>query len=299
MHAPPEEAPEVSVPAIDVAAQFGDLPPWVPEPVKPYVPLIINVAAGIAILLLGVIIARWADSFLLKQLRKRSVDEALARFLSSLLRWAVLLMAIIAALGTVGVETTSFVALLASAGLAVGLAMQGSLSHFAAGVMLLIFRPFVIEDFVDIAGKTGTVKEIGLFATRLLTPGGETVIMPNSAITSDTIINYTTEGRRRGAIDIGVAYGSDIAKVLPVLKAAAKKCELVHEDPDVNVHFVEFGASSLNFKVYPWCDTPDYLSMLHEVKVNIYDDLEAAGIEIPFDQIVLHQAPAADASAAE
>jgi len=293
VYAPPEaaETPEASLPTIDFGSSVTTIPEWVPAPLHPYVPLIINIAAALIILLLGLFVARWADNLTLKALRHRNVDEALSRFLSSLSRWLVLAMTLIAALGTVGFETTSFVALLASAGLAIGLAMQGSLSHFAAGVMLLIFRPFVIDDFVELNSKTGTVKEIGLFATRLLTPSGETVIIPNSSVISSVITNYTTEGRRRCAIDIGVAYGSNLAEVVPVLEKAAKSIDLVHEEPAPLVHFVEFGASSLNFKVYAWCDGPDYLTMMHRVKIAIYDHLEAENIEIPFNQVVVHQAP--------
>ncbi len=293
MFAPPEsaETPAPAAPRIDVGASISSIPEWVPEPVHPYVPLIVNVATALLILLLGLFIARRVDSLTLRAARARKLDEALSRFLSSLSRWAVLAMTLIAALGAVGVETTSFVAILASAGLAIGLAMQGSLSHFAAGVMLLIFRPFVIDDFVELNGKSGTVKEIGLYATRLLTPGGETIVIPNSQVTSNVITNYTTEGRRRCSIDIGVAYGSKLQEVVPVLEAAAKSIDLVHEDPAPLVHFVEFGASSLNFKVFAWCDGPDYLTMMHRVKIAIYDHLEAANIEIPFDQVVVHQAP--------
>ena len=262
----------------------------------PYFPLMVGVVQAIVILVVGVIVARWAGGTASRLLVARKAEEALSNFIGSLVRYMVLAMAVIAALAAVGIETTSFVALLASAGLAVGLALQGSLQHFAAGVMLLIFRPIGIGDFVEVAGQTGTVHDIGLFATVLHTPDNHTVTIPNGAITSGSITNYTTLGTRRGGVNIGVAYGADMKKVIEVLEAAAKSADLVLEDPAPAIAFVEFGASSLNFTVLVWAKTPDYLGMLHNVRVAVYDALNDAGIEIPFDQIVLHQA---DAAAAE
>jgi small conductance mechanosensitive channel len=182
------------------------------------------------------------------------------------------------------------VAILASAGLAIGLALQGSLANFAAGVMILIFRPFDLGDKVTAAGNTGKVNDIGLFATTLVTADNETIITPNSSITSESIINHTTRGTLRGNISVGVAYGANIDQAIQVMEKACRESDLVLEDPAPSVAFVGFGASSIDFVVRPWATSGDYLTMLHNVRVNLYDRLNEAEIEIPFDQIVVHNA---------
>jgi small conductance mechanosensitive channel len=261
-----------------------------PEAVQPYYPLIEGVVIAILILLVGWSISKASEKLVRTALEKNKVDQALSRFLGGITRYAVLAATVIAALGAVGVETTSLVAVFASAGLAVGLALQGSLANFASGVMILFFRPFMLQDFVQVAGSTGSITDIGIFHTTMLTPDNETVIIPNKAITSGTIVNYTTAGTRRGAIDVGVAYGADLQQVQKVLTKAAQKAELCLEDPAPAIAFVGLGASSLDFKVLCWAKTPDYLGMLHNVRCAVYDELNGAGIEIPFSQIVVHHA---------
>jgi small conductance mechanosensitive channel len=202
----------------------------------------------------------------------------------------VLAAAVIAALGKVGVQSTSLVAILGAAGLAVGFALQGSLSNFAAGVMMLVFRPIDIGQRVTVAGHTGGVQEIGLFATTLRTPDNETIIIPNSMITADAIINYAMRGNVRANVSIGVAYGTDLAKAMDVIQKACAASDLVLDDPAPDVAFAGFGASSLDLLARPWSLPDDFPSMQHNVRINIYNALEEAGIEIPFDQIVVHQA---------
>lgn len=262
----------------------------VPEPLEPYLPFIVGVAAALVIFVIGWIASKWAHRLALVALRKRSVDEALARFLASIAQYAVLAAAVIAALGEAGVETTSLVAVFASAGLAIGLALQGSLGHFASGVMVLLFRPFTLGDTITASGHFGTVDDIGLFATTLVTLDNEKIIIPNGTVTGASIVNHTTLGTRRGAIDVGVVYGADVARVMQVLEQAAKGCDIVLDDPAPAVAFVGLGASSLDFKVFAWSKSDDYLTMLHDVRKAVYDALNAAGIEIPFSQIVVHQA---------
>jgi small conductance mechanosensitive channel len=265
-----------------------------PKFMKPYSELIAGAIIAIVILIIGWIVSKWMERAVRAAMARAKTQEALGRFLGSIVRYAVLAATFIAALGSVGVRTTSVVAIFASAGLAVGLALQGSLANFAAGVMILFFRPFVLGDFVTAGGSTGTVHDIGIFATTLLTPNNETVIIANKSVTGATVTNYTRQGTRRGAIDVGVAYGSKLEEVLPILEKAAKRCDLVLEDPAPAVAFVSLGASSLDCKVFAWCQAADYLAMLHEVRVAVYDDLNAAGIEIPFQQIVVHQAEEAE-----
>jgi small conductance mechanosensitive channel len=156
--------------------------------------------------------------------------------------------------------------------------------------MLLFFRPFTLEDRVRVAGEDGQVKNIGLFATTMRTPTNEEKIVPNSAITSDVIVNYTSQRTLRGGIAVGVAYGTDVSRAMQVMIEACNSVESVLSDPAPSVNFSGFGASSLDFEVRPWAKTEDYLGMLHDVRVALYDALNAAEIEIPFDQIVVHRA---------
>ncbi len=257
---------------------------------KPYAELIAGVVIAIAILVMGWIVAKITEKAIRKALGKAKTDEALGRFIGSLTRYAVLAATVIAALGAVGVQTTSVVAIFASAGLAIGLALQGSLANFASGVMILLFRPFALADFVTVGGNTGVVDDIGIFATTLVTPDNETIIVSNKAVTGGTIMNFTRRGTRRGSVDVGVNYGAKIEEVIPILEAAGKKSALTLDDPAPAVAFVNLGASSLDFKVLVWSKAADYLGMLHEVRTNVYDGLNAAGIEIPYQQIVVHQA---------
>lgn len=261
-----------------------------PEPLQPYQGLIVGAATALVIFIVGWIAAKWVHALSLRAARKSKMDEALARFLSAMAQYAVLAFAVIAALSKVGVQTTSLVALLGAAGLAVGLALQGNLGNFASGVMLLFFRPFTLGDRVRVAGEDGQVKNIGLFATTMMTPRNEEKIVPNSSITSDVIVNYTSQQTLRGGIAVGVAYGTDVSRAMEVMIEACKSVDSVLSDPAPSVNFSGFGASSLDFEVRPWAKTADYLGMLHDVRIALYDALNAAEIEIPFDQIVVHRA---------
>ncbi|PRP97697.1 Small-conductance mechanosensitive channel [Enhygromyxa salina] len=262
----------------------------VPEALQPYMPLIVGSVTAIVIFIVGVIVARWARDLVARALNKRQLDKSLVGFLASLTRWLVLAAAVIAALERVGLQTTSLVALLGSAGIAIGLALQGNLAHFASGVMILLFRPFTVGHYIEAAGKEGHVKVVGLFTTTLLTLDNETVIIPNGAATGGVMINYTVSGSRRAHIEVGVAYGSDIPEVIAVLKKATARCDLALEDPAPVIAFVGLGASSLDFVVLAHCDPARYADMLHQVRTAVYEELAAADIEIPFNQIVVHQA---------
>ncbi|TPV94713.1 MAG: mechanosensitive ion channel [Myxococcales bacterium FL481] len=260
-----------------------------PPALAPYTELIESVAVALLLLIGGWIVARWAKALTLRVFRKRQLDEAVARFVSGLVQYGVLAAAIIAVLETTGVQTTSFVALLGSLGLAVGLALQGNLGHFASGVLLLVFRPFGVGDVVTVAGSTGRVEEIGLFATTLIAPDNETIIVPNGAITAGTVVNITTRGTRRGAIEVGVAYGTEIELVMKLLKAAAQRAGGTLDGPEPAVAFIGFGASSLDFKVLAWSRAEDYLGMLHNLREETYKALNEAGIDIPFQQVVVRR----------
>ena len=253
-----------------------------------------NLLLAIVILGIGWVTSRWVQGWIRKAGERGSLDPAIAGFLSQIGRYAVFAAFIISALARVGVETTSVVAIFASAGLAVGLALQGSLASFASGVLILFFRPFTLGDIVTTAGNTGRVVDIGLFATRLETPDNQRIIIPNSAITSGTIINLTVMGERRLGVDLGVAYGSDLNLLKSTVEAAVAKMEVVKSEPgrEPELRFIEMAASSINFRLMYWVDaTPAALNTSgFAVRKTIYDAINAAGIEIPFDQIVSHKA---------
>ena len=263
---------------------------FLPDAMDPYAPMMVGAVTALLILTIGWIISKWAYRMVVRVTVKRNLDEALGRFLASILRYIILAAAVIAALGKVGVESPSLVAILGAAGLAVGFALQGSLSNFAAGVMMLLFRPVDIGQRVTVGGHTGAIEEIGLFATTLRTPDNETIIIPNAKITDDSIVNYSKRGKIRANVSIGVAYGTDIVKAMDVIQKATAGADLVLAEPAADVAFGGFGASSLDLLARPWSLPDDYPSMQHNVRIAIYDALEKNGIEIPFDQIVVHQA---------
>jgi len=263
---------------------------FVAEVLQPWMPLITGIVYALIIFAVGWMVAGWAQSMLGKSLRRAKVDEALVRFLSSVGRYLVLAFALIAALGEVGVETTSLAGVLAASALAIGMALQGTLGHFASGVLILFFLPFTLGDKITVAGHTGDVEEIGLFATTLSTLDDARIIVPNGSVTGGTIVNITTQGVIRGTVTVGVAYGSDMGQVLPLLEKVAQGTDLVVAEPAVEVAFVELGASSLDLEVRCWTNAGDYLQMLHNVRRAVYEALNEAEIDIPFSQIVVHQA---------
>ncbi|MCB9666249.1 MAG: mechanosensitive ion channel [Alphaproteobacteria bacterium] len=256
-----------------------------------------NVVAGLAIVLVGRILAGWLDRAVRSALGRAHVDVALAGFLGGIVRYTVIFAAVLMAAQQVGIETTSLMAIFASAGLAVGLALQGSLGNFASGVMILFFRPFTVGEVITVGGVTGGVLDISLFATKLGLPDGTHVLIPNSSVTGGEIRNHVVAGRRRATCDIGVDYGSDLDQVREVLTRAVTSVAELHtfdENPGYGVVFVSFGASSLDWQVHAWFKPEDFLPGQEKVRVAIYKELNAAGIGIPFPQLDLHmQKPAA------
>jgi small conductance mechanosensitive channel len=254
---------------------------------------ILHTAIALVIFIVGWLLSKWANAMSLRIFARRKFDPAMSRFLASLVQYAVLAAAVIAALDRAGVPSTSFVAILGSAGLAIGLALQGSLGNFASGVMILFFRPFTLNDVVTIAGHTGRVEEIGLFATTLVTPDNETIIVPNSQVTGGSITNLTALGKRRARIEVGVAYGTQIDHAISVLRAAADASPLVLKDPDPAIILAGLGASSVDFAILVWAENANFGAMQHQVRHAVYEALHRAKIDIPFNQIVVHQADAA------
>lgn len=249
-------------------------------------------AIAVFIIAAGFWASRVAGKLAVRQARTAKLSEALARFLGQAVRYVIIAIAVITAAARVGIETTSLVALLGSAGIAVGLALQGTLSHFASGVMLLVFRPFDIDDRITAAGHTGQVDEIGLFATTLKTPDHDTITIPNGAVAGGSIVNHTRVGNRRGSVSVGVAYGSDVAEVTAILEKAANSVDAVLSEPGVGVGFADLGASSIDFTVFFHVKGADFVAAHSAVRKAVYDSLNEAGIEIPYQTVVVQQVSA-------
>ncbi|WP_034061192.1 mechanosensitive ion channel family protein [Lacinutrix jangbogonensis] len=232
------------------------------------------------------IIGSWIIKKLLKQIgnvmSKRGHDESLKGFLLNLISWLLKILLILAILAQLGVETTSFAAVLAAAGLAVGLALQGSLSNFAGGVLIMIFKPIKIGDLIEAQGATGVVKEIEIFTTKLTGLSNREIIIPNGSLSNGNIINFSTEGTRRVDLVFGVGYDSDIKQTKSVLLNVLKNHPKVLQDPTPTVNVLELADSSINFAVRPWCKTEHYWDVYFDITEQTKEALDAAGIEIPY-----------------
>ncbi len=252
----------------------------------------LRVVGAIAVLILGRIAAGMMRGWSGRLLRKSKTDETLIPFASNLVYYLVIAFVVIAVLGIFGIPTASFVAVLGAAGLAVGLALQGTLSSFAAGVMLLVFRPFKKGDFVEAGGTSGTVQEIGIFTTTLNKPDNVKVVVPNSKVYGDTISNYSDIERRRVDMVVGISYGDDIGTAIEVITRVVKADQRVLASPEPQVAVCEMGDSSVNLVVRPWCLPADYWGLKFELTRLMKEELEAAGCSIPFPQrdVHLHQA---------
>jgi len=248
----------------------------------------LKVIAAIVILIIGRWAAKGITSLIRRMLRKGRIDETLVSFVTNLCYVGIMAFVIIAALGQLGVHTASFVAVLGAAGLAVGLALQGSLSNFAAGVLMIIFKPFKVGDYIEGAGVAGAVEEIGIFTTELKSPDNKKIIVPNAKMTGDNIVNYSAKEIRRVDIVAGVSYGDDLDKVRTVLEGILAKDERVLKDPAPTIAVLSLGDSSVNFAVRPWVKTADYWDVFFAVQESIKKQFDAEGISIPFPQQDVH-----------
>jgi small conductance mechanosensitive channel len=233
-------------------------------------------------------VAGASKKMMVKACNKANVEITLGRFLGNMLRYLVLFAGGIAILGTLGVETTSFAAVLAAAGFAIGMAMSGMLGNVAAGVMLLFFRPFKVDDVVSAGGTTGKVVEIGLFTTAFDTPDNRRIIVPNGSIFGGTIENVSHHETRRVAVAVGTDYGADIDKAREVMMAAAKACENVLQDPEPGVVLTGLGGSSIDWSVRVWVNAENYWGVMDQLTRDVKYALDEAGIGIPFPQMDVH-----------
>ncbi|WP_425237464.1 mechanosensitive ion channel family protein [Ulvibacterium sp.] len=221
-----------------------------------------------------------------KVMSKSSYDESLQRFLLNMALWALKVLLIIIVISTLGVDVTTFAAVIAAAGLAVGLALQGSLSNFAGGVLIMIFKPYRIGDLIEAQGVLGVVKEIEIFTTKLTTPENKLAIVPNGAMANGNIINYTEEGKIRVDTVVGVGYGEDIKKTKEVLMEVLTSNPKVLPEPAPSVNVMELADSSVNFAVRPFCKPEDYWDVYFATYEGAKLALDAAGIEIPYPHSV-------------
>lgn len=243
---------------------------------------------AILVLLIGLRIIKSITKLITKGCERSKFDAALTFFIANLSGWVLKIILFIAVADMIGVKTTSFVAVIGAAGLAIGLALQGTLSNFAGGVLIMIFKPFKVGDLVESQGVLGTVKEIQIFNTILLTLENKTAIMPNGAVMNNHLINYTREGRIRVDLTVGVAYDADIKKAKEVLTNVMKNDDRVLSTPAPMVGVQELADSSVNLAVRPWCDPAVYWDVYFDTLENCKLALDNAGVTIPFPQVDVH-----------
>lgn len=261
---------------------------WLSENQDLIISYTMNIVFAIATLIIGMMVARFIAGTLHKVLTKRKLDNTIIDFVSHMVRYVIIAFVIIAALGRIGVETTSFVAIIGAAGLAVGLALQGSLSNFASGVLIIALRPFKAGEYIEAAGTAGTVESVQIFSTTLTTPDNKFVVVPNSAILGGNIVNYSRKPTRRIDLIVGVSYNADLAKTKAVLEAVLKANDGILKSPEPLVAVAELADSSVNLVVRPWVNGPDYWRVRFELMEAIKNNLDEAGIEIPFPQMDIH-----------
>jgi len=247
-----------------------------------------KIAIAIAIFVIGKIIARIISKLLQKALQRSGTDSMLVGFLGNIAYGVLLAAVVLAAIDSLGVNVTSLMAILGAAGLAIGLALKDSLSNFASGVMIIIFRPFNIGDYITAGGSSGTVDEIGLFCTLMHTGDNQRIIVPNSAIMGSTIINVSAMSTRRIDLVIGIGYDDNIGQARDIIMGIIEADERILKDPEPGVALSELGESSVNLKVRPWVNSEDYWSVRPELLENIKLRLDEAGISIPYPQRDIH-----------
>jgi len=248
----------------------------------------INILAALVIFFVGRILANFISGRLRKVMQARDIEPSLIGFACSMIHFALLAFVVVAALGKLGIQTASFVAILGAAGLAVGLALQGSLSNFAAGVLILIFKPYRVGDYVVAGGAEGVIDDIGIFTSTLITLDNRTQILPNSIATSGVIENYTRLGTRRLDLVAGVSYGDDIKKVKAVLQEILDNEPRILPEPKPTIGLMEMGDSSINFAFRPWVKVEDYWNLFFDLQEQIKIRFDEEDITIPFPQRDVH-----------
>jgi len=223
-----------------------------------------------------------------KMMDRRKTDDSLKPFLKGIVGALLKVMLVISVLGMLGIEMTSFIAILGAAGLAVGLALSGTLQNFAGGVMILIFKPFKAGDVIDAQGYVGSVKEIQIFNTILKTPDNKTIIIPNGGLSNSSMVNYSTEEKRRVDWSIGMGYGDDVDKAKKVIKKLCDEDSRILKDPEVFIAVSELADSSVNFAVRAWVNAADFWGVFFEMNEKVYKTFDKEGLNIPYPQMDVH-----------
>lgn len=252
------------------------------------IPWAINIAMAIAIYVIGRLIVGGLLSVFRKIMAKSKYDNMLVDFLESILSAILMLFVIVASLDQLGVDTTSLVAILGAAGLAIGLSLQDSLKNFAAGVMLLVFKPFKAGDFVEAAGTAGSIVKIGIFTTTMNTPDNKEIIVPNGKIYADNITNYSARDTRRVDMVVGIGYDADLLKAKRILQEMVAEDERILADPAPKIAVSELADSSVNFVVRPWVNSADFWGVKFDFTEKVKLRFDEEGISIPFPQMDVH-----------
>jgi small conductance mechanosensitive channel len=248
----------------------------------------IKVLAAIAIFIVGRWVAKALSNLIRRMMRKGALDQTIRRFVTNMVYIVLMIFVVLAALSQIGIQTTSFIAILGAAGLAIGLALQGSLANFASGFLMIVFRPIRVGDFIEAAGTAGTVEEIAIFTTTIVTPDNKVVIIPNGSLTGDNIVNWTLKGTRRVDLVMGIGYDDDIDKARQIMQDVMAEDDRILKDPAPQIAVVELADSSVNFVVRPWAKASDYWGVYMTTTENIKKAFDANGISIPYPQRDVH-----------
>lgn len=247
-----------------------------------------KVLGALLTLIIGFWLAKMVSSKAKKAMDKKNVDPSLIPFITSMLLILIKILVLFSAASMFGLEVTSFVAIVSALAFAVGLALQGQLSHMAAGILILFFKPFKVGDFIKTNGYSGTVQEIQIFVTKMTTLDNRVIIIPNGSITSSPLENLTTNDVRKVPMTFGIGYTDDIDKAREVILKVAKSCAQIDRSQPIDILVSELGDSSVNFAVRPWCKTEDYWTVHFYMQENIKKEFDKAGIGIPFPQMDVH-----------
>jgi len=257
------------------------------EQMGSYGPLIVNGIKALAVLIIGWIIAGLVSGLVRrKMMSSKNIDPTLGSFVGSIVKWVILLMVLVAVLGLFGIEATSLVAVLGAATLAIGLALQGTLSDIAAGFMLILFRPYKLGQYVDIGGTSGTVQDLNLFVTELVTPDNVQIIVPNGQAWGAIITNYSHHETRRVDLTFGIDYTDDADKAMAAIKRLAEADERIHADPEPWIRVTNLGESSVDLTARLWCDASDYWDVKFELTKAVKEAFDSEGISIPYPHSV-------------
>ncbi|MBN1350805.1 mechanosensitive ion channel [candidate division KSB1 bacterium] len=271
-----------STPSMSILAQYSD------EAIK----LLMTYGPKLLLAIITLIVGLWVIKLIVRGLKKvleaRNVDSSLRGFLASISGVLLKIMLVISVASMVGIDVVSFVALLGAAGLAIGMALSGNLSNFAGGVLILLFKPFKVGDFIDAQGHTGVVIEVQVFHTILKTPDNKTIIIPNGALSNGSITNFSTEPTRRVDFSFGIGYGDDIRKAKDVLNRLIQDDERILADPEPMVAVSELADSSVNLVVRVWSKSADYWGIYFDMQENVKNAFDKEGISIPFPQQDVH-----------